>query len=103
MPRRPTVCRLCDERAIMRIVSEGECREWLETNLAIGFTRKDLDAEYASCATYQLPTDTGAKTILARLVSHSIDAKQSGLFWITAWGIFLNFRRFQAGQAARFR
>ncbi len=43
---------------------------------------------YPHSVTYQLPSDTGKKTILGRVLAGSLDTTQPGLFWVTAWGIF---------------
>jgi hypothetical protein len=88
----------------MKIVSDAECWHWLESNLGKEYSRHAEDAQrvstaisqlltrqqaqYAGCAIYQLPIDTGKKTGLARIVSRSIDTDQVGLFWITDWDIF---------------
>jgi hypothetical protein len=74
----------------MNIISQQECREWVATNLGGGCDWRTVEADYAHSVTYGLPLDTGVKTMLARLVTNSIDASQSGLFWITAWGVFPN-------------
>jgi hypothetical protein len=70
----------------MRILSPAECQEWLETNVGKGAT--NIESRYRHRATYTLPVDTGAKTALARAVSHSIDTARCGLFLVTGWGIF---------------
>jgi len=88
----------------MKIVSNVECWHWLESNLGTGYSRLAVDAQhmstaisqlltrqqaqYSGCAIYKLPIDTGQKTVLARIVSRSIDTDQVGLFWITDWDIF---------------
>jgi hypothetical protein len=69
----------------VKIVSQPECQDWLETSLGKGFTT--VESHYAHYLTYALPIKTGVKTALAREVSHSIDPTQGGLFWITLWGI----------------
>lgn len=72
----------------MNVLSAHECREWLSENLANGLLPETLEAAYPSYVVYRLPADTGIKTAIARIVSHSIDTSRVGLLWITAWGIF---------------
>ncbi len=72
----------------MKIISQQECEEWVAAHLGRDFARDAVAADYASRVVYQLPTDTGKKTAIARAVSRSIDTRGLGLFWITAWGIF---------------
>lgn len=69
----------------MKIISQNECQEWLETKLGENLT---LEVDYKHCLTYHSPNDSGKKTALARVLTHAIDARQPGLLWITAWGIF---------------
>ena len=40
------------------------------------------------CIAYKLPSDTGAKTAIARAVVGIIGTRLPGLFWITQWGVF---------------
>ena len=73
----------------MKIISEQECLEWLHSNVEVdGASRTVIEAQFVNCITYQLPSDTGRKTGIARVVSQLIDTSQLGLFWITSWGIF---------------
>jgi hypothetical protein len=72
----------------MKIVSPQKCQDWLKAKLARDFTWETVKAVYPHCVTYQSPSDTGKRTALARSLTGSIDTTESGLFWITAWGIF---------------
>jgi hypothetical protein len=74
----------------MDIISPQECEEWLATSLGSGDARRNTATVFEHSVTYGLPLDTGQKTVLARLLSNSIDADRPGLFWITGWGIFSN-------------
>jgi hypothetical protein len=72
----------------MKIISKQECEDWLKANLKKDFVSGPLDTIYPHCASYHLPVDTGKKTALARALTHAIDGRRAGLFWITAWSIF---------------
>lgn len=72
----------------MKVLSAHECREWLSANLARGLSLETLEAAYPSYAVYRLPVDTGAKTAIAHILTHSMDTSRGGLLWITAWGVF---------------
>jgi hypothetical protein len=72
----------------MKIISKQECEDWLKANLRKDFVGESFNAIYPHCASYHLPVDTGKKTALARTLTHALDGRQPGLFWITAWGIF---------------
>ncbi len=72
----------------MKIISEQECQEWLKTKLSTAFSLEAVMGDYTHRVSYQLPNDTGKKTVLARVLTGSIDTEEPGLFWITAWGIF---------------
>lgn len=72
----------------MKIVSQIECHEWLREKLRKDFAWHVVEHHYAYGLTYQMPVDTGKKTALARLLSAGIDATETGLLWITGWGIF---------------
>jgi len=72
----------------MKIVSRQECEDWLRLKHVHGFTWEALKAHYAHCITYELPSDTGRKTALSRVVIGSIPTWEQGLLWITDWSIF---------------
>ncbi len=72
----------------MKIISQRECEEWVKTKLGENLELASVLVGYTHSVTYHLPIDAGKKTALARVLSRSIDARQQGLLWITAWGIF---------------
>jgi hypothetical protein len=67
----------------MEIISEAECKDWLDANIGKGLSRKDVEAGYSHYVAYCLPIDTGRKTCLAHFLTHFVDIGQRGLFWIT--------------------
>jgi hypothetical protein len=72
----------------VKVISAQECQEWLDIRFGRGSSWQKMEADYATCVTYQLPIDTGVKTAIARIVCQSISTDQPGLFWISAWRIF---------------
>jgi hypothetical protein len=72
----------------MNIISQNECRDWLKTNIGSDFTVEKVEKEYPCGVTYLLPSDTGKKTALGRMLVGLLHVRSSGLFWITAAGIW---------------
>jgi hypothetical protein len=73
----------------LQIITQEECRQWMTANLAIDSVQEKVEAYYPHRVCYALPKEVGRLTSLARfLIRWAIDAKQPGLFWITAWGIW---------------
>src|SRR5205814_733295 len=70
---------------LMRFISPSECHKWLEA--ALGGRPLTIEQRLPCRASFALPTDTGAKTALARMFSHAVDSQSDGLFWITCWGV----------------
>ena len=55
----------------MRIIAESECLQWVAENIGITSGPDALKTKYDNCVTYELPTDTGSKTALARILSRA--------------------------------
>ena len=72
----------------MKIVTEQECQEWLKVSLTTDFSWETVRALYPHCVTYGVPSDTGKKTVLGRVLTGCVARPGAGLFWITGWGIF---------------
>jgi len=72
----------------MKILSDAECQEWLESKRGKGVSWRTVEADYPQYVKYGLPAETGRKTALSREVTHSVDTSQCGLLWVTDWSIF---------------
>jgi hypothetical protein len=72
----------------MKVISEEKCQEWLKDKLASSFSWEAVKAAYSYCISYQLPSDTGKKTVLGRVLIGCMAKAELGLFWINGWGIF---------------
>jgi len=71
----------------MKILSRSECEHWLNARLRSEEAHHS-PIDYDHGLSYRLPSDTGKKTALARVISEVADADPAGLLWITAWSIF---------------
>jgi hypothetical protein len=72
----------------MRVISRPECDEWLKENIGGDCILEGVERGYAYRADYLLPPDAGKKTALGRMLIGLLHVKSSGLFWITATGIW---------------
>ena len=72
----------------MRAVSEAECGQWLKENINSDFTADKTASEYPNYVGFSISSDSGKKTALARTLIGLLKTDSSGLFWITASGIW---------------
>lgn len=72
----------------MKILSEVETSAWIDASLGYEPTSGALKDRFACQSVYLMPVDTGRKTALARTLGNFIDLSQSGLFWITSYGVW---------------
>lgn len=72
----------------MRMISRQESDDWLKAKFSKGFSWEAVKAAYPHYVTYLLPTDTGARTCIARMLSGYIDATEPGLLLVKEWGVW---------------
>ena len=78
----------------MRMMSRQESDDWLKAKFHKGFSLRAPKVVYPNYrayphyVTYLLPTDTGKKTGIARILSSNVDATEPGLLLATEWGIW---------------
>lgn len=73
----------------MRAITNHECERWAASNPG---------PHDAQARTYRLDPDAGVRTVLARKLAAAAD---TGLLWITAWGVFPNLENIALFHAYR--
>jgi hypothetical protein len=71
----------------MKIMSLREGEQWLAKR-GKGYLMTEKSWPFVKRDTYRIPSDSGRKTSLARILTSALDEKLEGLLWVRDWSAF---------------